>query len=833
MKQGCFYFTILLVAILAAFPAGAGTGGMDANQLSLYERLVKTADENGSVKIIVKLDVKNIEILTRNSRQFKSMTPGSRFPAGGAGADLALETTIRETAETMLFQLNGTAYRLTQTYRSLPFLALEVSPEALAIVTALPEVLAFFEDKPAKPLGSIKKPLSAAGAQDMVDWPQVAESTNVIGADVAWDKGYTGSGWYVAVLDTGIRRTHEFFAGKTIVEACFSANGDCPNNKSSMTGPGAAAHYAGFYSGFDHGTHVTGIAAGNNGSKAGVAKDSNIIAVQVFSSFGIEDCGGEPCVMSWDSDQVKGLDYVYSLRGTYSIAAVNMSLGSGAYSSYCDSEPHKTAIDNLKAVGIATVVATGNNGYCGYVSSPSCISSAVAVGATDNYDMEAWFNNWHDSLQEFFAPGVLINSAIGGSDTGYANKSGTSMAAPHVTGAWALMRQSRPKASVEVLFSILRDTGVPVSTLCVSGKNCSRLNLGYAVGIPSESTLEISRTTLYFTSLIGVNAPVTGSQELWLNHSGAESPVWQVTVSDPWITCTPEWGSGVGVLTVSVNPSGLTAGTYTGSIGVCCSAAPLTPKKVAVTLTVKKMALDEAPFGDFATPKNGAQIRSSVAFTGWALDDVEVASVQLFREVGNSSVPVGDAAFIEGARPDVETAFPGYPGNHRAGWGYMMLTNSLPDGAYTVYAVVTDTTGNSTRLGRKKVYIDNANSVNPFGAIDTPEQGGIASGGKFRVQGWVLTPLPNNIPGDGSTIGVYVDGKFVGHPVYNIYREDIALFFPGYANSNGAQAYITIDTTRYKNGVHSVYWRVTDSGGNTDGIGSRYFIVKNSAANNK
>jgi hypothetical protein len=116
-----------------------------------------------------------------------------------------------------------------------------------------------------------------------------------------------------------------------------------------------------------------------------------------------------------------------------------------------------------------------------------------------------------------------------------------------------------------------------------------------------------------------------------------------------------------------------------------------------------------------------------------------------------------------------------YPQNYQGGWGYMLLTNFLPGGGNGVYTL-------------SAITVDNANAVKPFGAIDTPAQGGSASGKSFVNQGWLLTPMPNKIPEDGTTIDVYVDGKKLGHPHYNYTRPDIAGYFPGYANSGGPAA---------------------------------------------
>jgi hypothetical protein len=242
---------------------------------------------------------------------------------------------------------------------------------------------------------------------------------------------------------------------------------------------------------------------------------------------------------------------------------------------------------------------------------------------------------------------------------------------------------------------------------------------------------------------------------------------------------------------------------------------------------------DSLPFGTFDTPNNNSTVLSSVPVTGWALDNQEVSYVKIYRGSPGNLIYIGDANFVTGARPDVKQAYPDYPNSNRAGWGYMLLTNFLPNngnGTFTLYAIATDNQNNSVTLGSKTITCDNIHAIKPFGAIDTPTQGGTASGSIFLNWGWVLTPQPNKIPFDGSTIDVWVDAKKLGHPIYNLYRSDIATLFPGYANSNGAVGYFSLDTTSLLDGVHTIQWVASDNANNTDGIGSRYFTVQNNNA---
>jgi hypothetical protein len=356
-------------------------------------------------------------------------------------------------------------------------------------------------------------------------------------------------------------------------------------------------------------------------------------------------------------------------------------------------------------------------------------------------------------------------------------------------------------------------------------------------GSPTTSPkplIDLNKSSLTFSHTILGTTP--GNQTFTISNAGPGTLNWTVTDNAGWLSCTPVSGTDSGVVTVSVDASGLAAGTYSGTIQVSDPNAGNSPQTVSVNLNINTPGYDADPFGSFDTPQDGAYVSGSIPVTGWALDDIGIESVKIYREAGNDLVYIGDSIFVEGARPDIESAFPGYPNNSRAGWGYMMLTNFLPyggNGTFTLYSMATDLSGHEVILGSKTITVDNAHAVKPFGAIDTPAQGGTVSGSSYVNWGWCLTPPPNKIPQNGSTINVYVDGVNLGHPTYNLYRQDIASLFPNYANSDGAVGYFYLDTTAYQDGVHTIQWTATDNGGNTDGIGSRYFTIQNTGSDTK
>lgn len=249
------------------------------------------------------------------------------------------------------------------------------------------------------------------------------------------------------------------------------------------------------------------------------------------------------------------------------------------------------------------------------------------------------------------------------------------------------------------------------------------------------------------------------------------------------------------------------------------------------------------PFGSLDTPANNTTGASgSVNVTGWAISYAAITNVGIWCDpIGaepagaNGLIFIENAALVPGARPDIATAFPGYP-NNNAGWGAQVLTNELPNttgtagfgtGTYRLHAIATDANGNSADIGAVTISTDNTHAVLPFGTIDTPAPGATVSGPAYVNFGWALTPQPNMIPVDGSTITVFLDNQAVGHPVYGQGRADISALFPGYQNTGKAVGYFMIDTTKLPNGLHTIAWVVSDNAGHSQGIGSRYFTVQN------
>lgn len=342
------------------------------------------------------------------------------------------------------------------------------------------------------------------------------------------------------------------------------------------------------------------------------------------------------------------------------------------------------------------------------------------------------------------------------------------------------------------------------------------------VSIPQPSCVQLSVSNVGAGSLASQKSVPVTAQCAWSAISNAS-----------WITVLSQGSSGNGNGTVQLSIGGNGGLTRTGTVTVGSQ-----------TLSVIQAGTDtKPPFGVVDTPTKGsAGLAGAINFTGWSLSPITISTLSLWREPVNNEtgssnglIFLGTAPFVPAVRPDVATAYPGYP-NNNWGWGAQVLTNYLPgtnglplgNGTYKLHAIAADPQGQSTDLsGPVTISVNNAASVLPFGTIDTPGQGDTVSGTNYINFGWVVTPQPNIVPIDGSTITVRIDGVAVGHPTYNQLRSDIATLFPGLRNSNGAVGYFPINTTLLTNGIHNIDWVLTDSAGHSAGIGSRNFFVQN------
>jgi subtilisin family serine protease len=272
----------------------------------------------------------------------------------------------------------------------------------------------------------------------------------------------------VAVLDTGVAN-HQDLDDDVVLELCILKSNTeeggvpCPDGSGQQLFEEDAA-----LDGQGHGTHVTGIitSAGMT-APLGIAPNAGIVAIKVLDD---QDPAGTGQVSDW----IKGLEWVLSINpavdGLHDVKVVNMSLGvaNNGFMGNGDCEDPRTsgglmasAINILRQVGVLTVASSGNDSFNNKISFPSCISTIMSVGATDDNDQIKFFSNSNANL-DIVAPGDQITST-GISDSGILTASGTSMASPHVAACAALRVQENPSLTTNQLQMILKNSPVFVT----------------------------------------------------------------------------------------------------------------------------------------------------------------------------------------------------------------------------------------------------------------------------------------------------------------------------------------------------------------------------------
>jgi subtilisin family serine protease len=232
--------------------------------------------------------------------------------------------------------------------------------------------------------------------------------------DASFSPGARGQGVRVYILDTGVRATHQDYAGRVLPG--WDATTGTPANGTDCHG---------------HGTFVASNAAG---ALYGVAHDARVVDVRVLG------CSGS----GYLSHIFSGLEWVLQQKQANPDVPMvaNMSLGSGASSVF------DAVVAKVTAGGVTVVVAAGNNNGDACSKSPARAPTAITVGATDVSDHRAGFSNWGRCV-DVFAPGASIQGASAGSDAGMGYMSGTSMASPLAAGIAAAYLELYPTALPE------------------------------------------------------------------------------------------------------------------------------------------------------------------------------------------------------------------------------------------------------------------------------------------------------------------------------------------------------------------------------------------------
>lgn len=469
------------------FPTRVGTPDVS--------RLRNIANRQGQVRVLVVLAVPDTA-------------------AFGAMNDANRTQVIAQTRNTVLASVAGQNVAVQREYEHFPIVALRVDAAALDILAASPNVVSIERDALHAP------DLDVSATQVQAD-----------GADGAWERGRTGSGWAVAILDTGVNKNHTNLAGRVISEACYSDN-LCPGGAASSTAANSGLDCSTTITGCGHGSHVAGIVASTHATNRGIAYNASIIAIKVFSSVSGSDCTSfglsSPCALTYSSDYIAGLNRVYDLRNTYNIAAANMSLGGGKWTSQAtcnaDNASIQTAINTLRGATIGVAVSSGNSGYSNGMGRPACVSAATSVGSVSSTDSVAGSSN-AASFLDLLAPGVSIYSV--NSNGGFTNKSGTSMAAPHVAAAFAILKQADSGATVTEMENALKGNGFMVYDPKI-GLNFPRIRLSMALDEFMAPTAPdtITATTGGTNKITVVWENVTGETGYTLQYHPSTSGSW-------------------------------------------------------------------------------------------------------------------------------------------------------------------------------------------------------------------------------------------------------------------------------------------------------------------
>jgi subtilisin family serine protease len=494
-------------------------------------------------------------------------------------------------------------------------------------VTATPAViseLAVHQDvREIRPDLVVPAPQTAAAATSAPAETNVA----LINASALWDLGYRGQGIVVANMDTGVDVTHPDLAGRWRggTNSWYDPNGEHPATPTDVSG---------------HGTWTMGVMVGGDagGSSVGVAPEATWIAVKIFNDRGTATSTGIH----------QGFQWLLDPDGNPATAdapdVVNSSWAMSASGCVLDFQPD---LASLRAAGILPVFAAGNYGpLSGTSSSPANNPEAFAVGATDDADVLYPYSSRGPSAcgqpvyPQLVAPGVGIHTTdLYGL---YADPTGTSVAAPHVAGALALLLQAFPGLSADRQAAALESSAADLGAVGADNSyGHGRLDAlaayqwlattpDFTPSIsPSSASMAAGGVVSYTVSVSPVNG-FTGDVSLTLSGLSQSQASW--SISPPVIA----GGSGSAQLTVSTATS-IAAGTYPLTITATSGATVHSAAAALVVTAPPDFSLSATPTSRNVVAGSGATYTVGMASLNGFAGDVALSLTGLPSGVGTAS----------------------------------------------------------------------------------------------------------------------------------------------------------------------------------------------------
>ncbi len=457
-SRSCRFFGPLAGALLLALGVAGSAAGATI-ETALETRLAELAAPE-TLRFIVQLE------------------PG---PAPDLPASASRRASVRSRQQAVIDAVGTAEIEILHRYENLAGFTARGGPEAVKALAGHPGVLSIYADRKV--------------------YATLAQGVPLIGADYAAPLGFAGAGVSVAVLDTGIDTDHPDLVDDIVAERCWCGDNCCPDGSDVMSGAGAAEDDNG------HGTSVSGVVtAAGLASSSGVAPDAGIIAIKVLSDTGSGSF----------SDIDTALDWLITNHATYNLRAVNLSLGDGTEHSNplvfpCSNSITANAIEDLVALGVAVVAASGNDGYDGGISLPACVPEAISVGGV--YDANIGSISWcgsggctpalctdsstaadqfvchtnNSTDLDVLAPDWRTRTSARGG--GARNFGGTSAATPYVAGLVALLTEQDPSRQPADLLALMTGNS-PMVTNPDNGLSFPRADVSAAFSLCGDGNLD-------------------------------------------------------------------------------------------------------------------------------------------------------------------------------------------------------------------------------------------------------------------------------------------------------------------------------------------------------